>query len=181
MCHIPLIKLKINTRKHPRSKVARRAFCVEIRKKIMWTIRISKMICTDDASSSSSSASSTLRRGFLGFWSSIHANTTLNCMFWSSSRKILKMMGPIQEKIAKKIVKKRFKKDCKKDIFFLEKSCENSIFCMFYYSWNCITRFETGPISIWAWQTDRQTDRHTDRRTSSNLRVLYTKGPSGKY
>ena len=91
------------TRKHPRSKVARRAFCVEIRKKIMWTIRISKMICTDDASSISSS---TLRRGFLGFWSSIHANTTLNWMFWSSFRKILKMMSPIQEKIAKKIVKK---------------------------------------------------------------------------
>ena len=157
--------------------MARRAFCVEIRKKIMWTIRIIKMICTDDASSSSSSASSTFRSGFLGFWSSIHANTTLNCMFWSSSRKILKMISAIQEKIAKKIVKKRFKKDCKKDIFFLEKSCENSVFCMFYYSWNCITRFETGQISIRAWQTDRHT--HTHRRTSSNLRVLYTKGPSG--
>ena len=91
------------------------------------------MICTDDASSSSSSASSTFRKGFLGFWNSIHANTTLNCMFWSSSRKILKMMSPIQEKIAKKIVKK---KDLKKMIvkkisFFLRKVVKTVFFACF--------------------------------------------------
>ena len=43
-------------------------------------------------------------------------------MFWSSSRKNLKMMSAIQEKIAKKIVKKKdLKKIAKKISFFLRK------------------------------------------------------------
>ena len=133
------------------------------------------MICTDDASSSSSSASSTFRRGFLGFWSSIHANTTLNCMFWSSSRKILKMMSPIQEKIAKKIVKKRFKKDCKKDIFFLEKSCENIIFLYvllpvkLHNPFRNLSNFDQSV-------THRQTDTHTHRQTH----IIKFEGPLHK-
>ena len=53
---------------------------------------------------------------------------------------------------------------------------ENRVFEEFYYSWNSKTRFGKG---LQAWQTDTHTDWRTDTHTSSNLRLTYTKGPSG--
>ena len=103
-------------------------------------------------------------------------------MFWSFFWMILKMMSPIQEKIAKKMVKKDDQKDCKKDSVFSWEKCVKTAFfaCLLlvklHNSFRSRSNFD---LSV----THRQTHTHTqtDTRTSSNLRLTYTKGPSGKY
>ena len=93
----------MTTRKHPRSKVARRPFCVfhvnvqkferkqcELFETTSWLSRW----CIISPSSTQTNIY-TFRNRFSDFCSSIHANITHIYMFWTSSYQIVQMMRPI--------------------------------------------------------------------------------------